>query len=65
MKILSKCFANKERSFESGQVRFGIGWQVKKTVCKWYASGLQVVQTLQTWFVSNKAYAKVCLLASN
>ena len=37
--------ATKEKSFASGQKPFASGLQVKKTLCKWSASGLQVVHT--------------------
>ena len=43
VKILSKVIASKEISFVSGQKPFASGLQVKKTHCKWFASGLQVV----------------------
>ena len=39
-----KVLASKEKSFASGQKPFASGLQVKKTLCNWFANGLQVVQ---------------------
>ena len=38
-----KVLASKEKCFVSGQKPFASGSQVKKTLRKWFASGLQVV----------------------
>ena len=42
--MFRKLFASKGKSFESGQKLFASGLQLKKTFCKWFPSGAQVVQ---------------------
>ena len=54
MNFLINVLASEEKSFESGQNPFASGSQVKKTLHKWFASGLQV---------AHKPFAS-CLLAS-
>ena len=52
--FVCRCFTSKAKSFASRQKTFASDLQVKKTLCKWFPCGLQVV---------HKHFAN-CLLAS-
>ena len=64
--FLIKWQASKAKYFERGQKPFASGFQVKNTLCKWLASGLQVVHKpfASDLLATNANTKQVGLLAS-